>query len=58
MLAGSRYVGQKGQSVRTDMTDEMLELANNNKERMGAANVEFLKGLSKKFPFPIIPLMW
>ncbi|HHV35705.1 MAG TPA: arsenite methyltransferase [Syntrophomonadaceae bacterium] len=52
VLAASRYVGQKGKVYGLDMTDEMLELANNNKERMGAANVEFLKGFIEEIPLP------
>jgi arsenite methyltransferase len=34
------------------MTDEMLALANSNKERIGAANVEFLKGYIEEIPLP------
>ena len=52
VLAASRYVGQKGKVYGLDMTDEMLELANQNKERMGASNVEFLKGFIEKIPLP------
>jgi SAM-dependent methyltransferase len=34
------------------MTDEMLALANQNKERAGAENVEFLKGDIERIPLP------
>jgi len=34
------------------MTDEMLALANENKRRAGAANVEFLKGEIENIPLP------
>lgn len=30
----------------------MLNLANNNKARMGADNVEFIKGFIEEIPFP------
>jgi SAM-dependent methyltransferase len=34
------------------MTDEMLELANQNKRKAGATNVEFLKGEIEHIPLP------
>src|SRR5437588_12996276 len=34
------------------MTDEMLALANQNKAKAGATNVEFLKGHIEKIPLP------
>jgi SAM-dependent methyltransferase len=34
------------------MTDDMLELANANKERAGATNVEFLRGHIESIPLP------
>lgn len=46
----SKYVGEKGKVYGLDMTDEMLELANKNKERMGIGNVEFLKGYIEDIP--------
>lgn len=52
VLAASRYVGQTGKVYGLDMTEEMLELANQNKELMGAANVEFLKGVIEEIPLP------
>ncbi|HQA50487.1 MAG TPA: arsenite methyltransferase [Syntrophomonadaceae bacterium] len=52
VLVASRYVGPTGKVYGLDMTDEMLALANSNKERMGAANVEFLKGYIEEIPLP------
>ncbi len=52
VLAASRYVGEKGKVYGLDMTEEMLELANQNKKLMGAANVEFLKGFIEEIPLP------
>lgn len=52
VLAASRYVGEKGKVFGLDMTDEMLELANQNKEQMGARNVVFLKGFIEEIPLP------
>ncbi|QGU00904.1 methyltransferase [Candidatus Syntrophocurvum alkaliphilum] len=52
VLASSRYVGETGKVYGLDMTDEMLNLANNNKERMGASNVEFIKGYIENIPLP------
>src|SRR2546428_10163917 len=40
----SRRVGPTGKAYGLDMTDEMLALANENKRKAGADNVEFLKG--------------
>lgn len=52
VLLASRYVGSTGKVYGLDMTDEMLALANSNKERMGADNVEFLKGYIEEIPLP------
>lgn len=52
VLVASRYVGPTGKVYGVDMTDEMLALANSNKERMGASNVEFLKGYIEEIPLP------
>ncbi|AFV10688.1 S-adenosyl-L-methionine:arsenic(III) methyltransferase ArsM [Thermacetogenium phaeum DSM 12270] len=52
VLAASRYVGQSGKVYGLDMTEEMLELANQNRELMGATNVEFLKGFIEEIPLP------
>lgn len=46
----SKYVGQEGKVYGLDMTDEMLELANKNKVKMGVTNVEFIKGYIEDIP--------
>lgn len=51
LLSGKR-VGPTGKVYGLDMTDEMLVLANKNKERAGAENVEFLKGDIEQIPLP------
>ena len=50
VLAASRHVGKSGKVYGLDMTDEMLVLANKNKEKMGVDNVEFLKGYIEDIP--------
>lgn len=52
VLAASKYVGETGKAYGLDMTDEMLKLANENKKKMGASNVEFLKGYIEDIPLP------
>jgi arsenite methyltransferase len=52
VLLSAKRVGPTGKAYGLDMTDEMLALANANKERAGAANVEFLKGEIEKIPLP------
>ncbi|MFZ5351458.1 MAG: arsenite methyltransferase [Bacillota bacterium] len=52
VLLATRYVGSTGKIYGLDMTDEMLELANKNKARMGVQNVEFLKGYIEDIPLP------
>lgn len=44
VFISSKYVGEEGEIYGLDMTDEMLELANRNKEKMKVKNVEFIKG--------------
>jgi arsenite methyltransferase len=46
----SKYVGEEGKVYGLDMTNEMLELANKNKEKMGVGNVEFIKGYIEDIP--------
>ena len=46
----SKFVGKTGKIYGLDMTDEMLELANKNKEKMGVENVEFIKGFIENIP--------
>lgn len=50
VFISSKYVGESGKVYGLDMTDEMLELANKNKEKMGATNVEFIKGYIEDMP--------
>ncbi|MDQ6718834.1 MAG: arsenite methyltransferase, partial [Gemmatimonadota bacterium] len=52
VLLSAKRVGPTGKAFGLDMTDEMLALANANKERAGATNVEFLKGEIEKIPLP------
>ncbi|MDR2183355.1 MAG: arsenite methyltransferase [Clostridiales bacterium] len=52
VLAASRLVGDTGKIYGLDMTDEMLQLANSNKAKMGANNAEFLKGYIEDIPLP------
>jgi arsenite methyltransferase len=50
VLISSKYVGKTGKVYGLDMTDEMLELANRNKEKSGVKNVEFIKGYIEDVP--------
>jgi ubiquinone/menaquinone biosynthesis C-methylase UbiE len=50
VLLSARRVGPTGKAYGLDMTDEMLALANENKRKAGAENVEFLKGEIEKIP--------
>jgi SAM-dependent methyltransferase len=52
VLLSARRVGPTGKAFGLDMTDEMLALANENKRKAGAENVEFLKGEIEKIPLP------
>jgi len=52
VLLSARRVGPMGKAYGLDMTDEMLALANENKRKAGAANVEFLKGEIEHIPLP------
>ncbi|HTE87056.1 MAG TPA: arsenite methyltransferase [Dehalococcoidia bacterium] len=48
-LAAQR-VGPEGRVIGLDMTDEMLSLAEQNRAKLGVANVEFRKGLMEALP--------
>jgi len=50
VLMASKHVGSSGKVYGLDMTDSMLRLANENKEKMGASNVEFIKGYIEDIP--------
>jgi SAM-dependent methyltransferase len=52
VLLSARRVGPTGKAYGLDMTDEMLALANENKRKAGADNVEFLKGEIENIPLP------
>src|SRR5712671_1832921 len=52
VLLSAKRVGPSGKAYGLDMTDEMLALANENKRRTGAENVEFLKGEIESIPLP------
>ncbi|HET6175258.1 MAG TPA: arsenite methyltransferase [Gaiellales bacterium] len=50
VLISARRVGPSGRAIGLDMTDEMLTLARENAERVGASNVEFVKGHIEEIP--------
>jgi arsenite methyltransferase len=52
VLLSAKRVGPSGKAYGLDMTDEMLALANGNKRKAGAENVEFLKGEIEHIPLP------
>ena len=52
VLLSAKRVGPTGKAYGLDMTDEMLALALENKEKAGAENVEFLKGHIESIPLP------
>jgi arsenite methyltransferase len=52
VLLSARRVGPTGKAYGLDMTEEMLALANENKRKAGAENVEFLRGEIEHIPLP------
>lgn len=52
VLLSARHVGPNGKAYGLDMTEEMLALANQNKQKSGIENVEFLKGEIENIPLP------
>ncbi|HWF39632.1 MAG TPA: arsenite methyltransferase [Candidatus Acidoferrales bacterium] len=52
VLLSAKRVGPTGKAYGLDMTDEMLALANENKRKACAENVEFLKGEIENIPLP------
>lgn len=52
VLLAARRVGPSGFAYGVDMTDEMLALADANKTKAGATNVEFRKGTIEDIPLP------
>ncbi|HZV25307.1 MAG TPA: arsenite methyltransferase [Acidothermaceae bacterium] len=52
VLLSARRVGPAGFAYGVDMTDEMLSLARANAGKVGATNVEFVKGTIEDIPLP------
>src|SRR5205085_2087251 len=52
VLLSAKRVGPTGFAYGLDMTDEMLALAEKNREEAGAENVKFLKGHIEEIPLP------
>jgi SAM-dependent methyltransferase len=52
VLLSAKRVGPSGFAYGVDMTDEMLAVANANKAKAGAGNVEFIKGTIEDVPLP------
>lgn len=52
VLLSAKRVGPTGKAYGLDMTDEMLALANENKQKSGLRNVDFLKGEIENIPLP------
>lgn len=52
VLLSARRVAPDGHAYGLDMTDEMLSLAQANKEKAGIANATFLKGSIDSIPLP------
>jgi 2-polyprenyl-3-methyl-5-hydroxy-6-metoxy-1,4-benzoquinol methylase len=46
----AKAVGERGHVIGLDMTQEMLDLANGNRDKLGATNVEFRKGEMEAMP--------
>jgi arsenite methyltransferase len=52
VLLSAKRVGPTGKAYGLDMTDEMLALANENKQKSGLQNIDFLKGEIEDIPLP------
>lgn len=52
VLLSARRVGPTGKAYGVDMTDEMLDLARENRRKAGVENVEFLEGEIEDLPLP------
>ena len=52
VLLSARRVGPTGKAYGLDMTDEMLALAEENKRKADATNVELLRGTIEAIPLP------
>jgi arsenite methyltransferase len=52
VLISARRVGETGEAIGLDMTDEMLDLARANAAQAGVSNVRFVKGYIEDIPLP------
>ncbi|HET9216128.1 MAG TPA: arsenite methyltransferase [Terriglobia bacterium] len=52
VLLSARRVGPHGKAYGLDMTDEMLAVAEQNRQKSGLTNVQFLKGEIEEIPLP------
>jgi len=52
VLLSARRVAPGGHAYGVDMTDEMLALAESNRQRAGVENATFLKGTIEQVPLP------
>src|SRR6266849_7944985 len=52
VLLSAKRVAPGGHAYGVDMTDEMLTLANTNRDRSGVTNATFLKGAIESIPLP------
>ncbi len=52
VLLSAKRVSPTGKVYGLDMTDEMLEMARENRQKAGVENVEFLKGEIEQIPLP------
>ena len=52
VLLSAERVGPSGRAYGLDMTDEMLALARENQRKVGAQNVEWLRGEIESIPLP------
>ena len=52
VLLSARRVAPGGHAYGVDMTDEMLAVANRNRDRAGIENATFLKGTIERVPLP------
>ncbi len=50
VLLSAKRVGSSGHAYGVDMTDQMVELAEHNRQRAGVANASFLKGTMEQVP--------
>lgn len=52
VLLSARRVAPEGHAYGVDMTDEMLALANRNRDKAGVQNASFVKGTIEQVPLP------